>query len=219
MRNIDTIIFDLDGTLLYTLEDLKNSVNYALEKHSMPQRTLDEIKSFVGNGVERLMELAVPCGKENKEFAETFEDFKAHYLIHCNDTTRAYDGIPELLESLYEKGYKMAIVSNKYMTATQELNQMYFAKYIKIAIGQSDNVRKKPAPDTVIEALRQLGSTKETSIYVGDSDVDVATAKASGLPCISCLWGFRTREELIKAGATTFINEPKEVLDVISKIV
>lgn len=215
MKKIDTIIFDLDGTLLYTLEDLKASVNYALEKHSMPPRSLDEVRSFVGNGVERLMELAVPQGKENPEFVKTFEDFKAHYLIHCNDTTRAYDGIMDLLKELHEQGYKLAIVSNKYMKATQELNEMYFSKYIEVAIGQSDNVRKKPAPDTVIEALKRLGSDKESSIYVGDSDVDVATARASELPCISCLWGFRTKEELISSGATTFINEPKELLDIV----
>ena len=215
MKKIDTIIFDLDGTLLYTLEDLKASVNYALEKHSMPPRTLDEVRSFVGNGVERLMELAVPQGKENSEFVQTFEDFKAHYLIHCNDTTRAYDGVMDLLKELHEQGYKLAIVSNKYMKATQELNEMYFSKYIEVAIGQSDNVRKKPAPDTVIEALKRLGSDKESSIYVGDSDVDVATARASELPCISCLWGFRTKEELISSGATTFINEPKELLDIV----
>jgi len=218
MKKIDTIIFDLDGTLLYTLEDLKNSVNYALDKYNMPQRSLEEIKSFVGNGVERLMELAVPDGKENPLFEACFEDFKAHYLIHCNDNTKAYDGIMELLAKLHELGYKMAIVSNKYMTATAELNHMYFDKYIKVAIGQSDNVRKKPAPDTVIEALKQLGSTKENSVYVGDSDVDVATARASELPCISCLWGFRTQEELIKVGATTFINKPMEVLDIVSKM-
>ncbi|MCR4902682.1 MAG: HAD family hydrolase [Butyrivibrio sp.] len=215
MTKIDTIIFDLDGTLLYTLDDLKASVNYALSKHNMPQRSLEEIRQFVGNGVERLMELAVPDGKSNPEFATAFEEFKSHYLIHCNDTTRPYDGIMELLKELKKRGYKMAIVSNKYMTATQELNAMYFDKYITAAIGQSDSVRKKPAPDTVIEALKRLGSTKESSIYVGDSDVDVATARNSELPCISCLWGFRTKEELIKVGADTFVNTPGEILDII----
>ncbi|WP_026662758.1 HAD family hydrolase [Butyrivibrio proteoclasticus] len=215
----NTIIFDLDGTLLNTLEDLMDSVNYALSQYGMPKRELEEIRHFVGNGVERLMELSVPDGKNNPVFQEAFACFKEHYLIHCNDKTGPYPHIMELLEAIHDKGYNMAIVSNKYMNAVKELNELYFSRFIKVAIGESAGIRKKPAPDTVEEAIRQLGVSKDSCVYVGDSEVDHMTAVNSGLRCISCLWGFRTKEELIKAGAgnNIFVTDPMQILEVIQE--
>ena len=214
-----TVIFDLDGTLLNTLEDLMDSVNYALDKYGFPKRSLEEIRHFVGNGVERLMELAVPDGKNNPLFTETFSCFKEYYLVHCNDKTGPYPQIMELLAALHEKGYNMAIVSNKYMNAVKELNDLYFSKYISVAIGESAGIRKKPAPDTVFEAIKELGVEKENCIYVGDSEVDHKTAENSGLKCISCLWGFRTKEELLNAGAgkNIFVTEPMQILEVLQE--
>nr|WP_297767708.1 HAD-IIIA family hydrolase [uncultured Butyrivibrio sp.] len=215
----NTVIFDLDGTLLNTLEDLMDSVNYALDRFEMPERTLEEIRHFVGNGVERLMELSVPGGKENPLFGEAFSCFKEYYLVHCNDKTGPYPHIMDLLKELHDRGYKLAIVSNKYMNAVKELNDLYFSKFITVAIGESAGIRKKPAPDTVIEAMKELGARKEDCIYVGDSEVDHMTAVNSGLRCISCLWGFRTKEELLAAGAekNIFVTDPMQILDVLQE--
>ena len=206
-------IFDLDGTLLDTLQDLANSVNYALRKHDMPEHSIDDIRRFVGNGVRKLMERAVPEGEQNPQFEATFATFRQHYMEHSLDTTRPYDGIPELLRALKQKGCRLAVVSNKMMEATQELCAHFFPE-IEVAIGEheAEGIRKKPAPDTVREALRQLGCDKHGAVYVGDSDVDIMTARNSGLPCISVLWGFRDRQFLTAHGATTFVSHPSELL-------
>ncbi len=218
MSKYKAVIFDLDGTLLNTLEDLRDSVNYALNKYGMPERSLEEIRRFVGNGVERLMVLAVPEGKENPLFNQAFSDFKAHYLIHCNDKTGPYDGIMELLARLSEEGYLLAIVSNKYMNAVQELKDMYFGDYVKVAIGEQTGIRKKPAPDTVLEAMRELNVAKEDCIYVGDSEVDIQTARNTGIPCISVAWGFRTRQEQEEAGGNIFVSDPMEIPDLLKTL-
>ena len=203
-------IFDLDGTLLDTLQDLANSVNYALRQHGMPEHSIDDIRRFVGNGVRLLMERAMPDGAQNPQFEDTFATFRQHYMQHSLDTTRPYDGIPELIHELKARGCKMAVVSNKMMAATQELVRHFFPD-IDVAIGEHEaaGIKKKPAPDTVFEALRQLTENLELrteSVYVGDSDVDIETARNSGLPCISVLWGFRNRDFLLAHGATTFPN-------------
>ena len=145
MKKYKAVIFDLDGTLLDTLEDLKDSVNYALENAGMPLRSLEEVRTFVGNGVRRLMELAVPSGEENPEFDKVFEDFKKHYALHCNDKTAPYPYIMELLSELKKRGYQMAVVSNKFYDAVQELRKLYFEEYIEIAIGEKEGIRRKPA--------------------------------------------------------------------------
>ena len=209
----NTFIFDLDGTLLNTLDDLAASVNYALRTHGMPERTLDEVRSFVGNGVRLLMERAIPEGSANPRFEETFATFRAYYMEHSLDKTRPYEGIPEMIHALKQRGCRLAVVSNKFYAATQELIRHFFPE-ITVAIGEheSEGIRKKPAPDTVFEALRQLGVGKEKAVYVGDSDVDLQTAHNSGLPCISVLWGFRNRDFLLAHGATTFISHPEELL-------
>ena len=209
----NTFIFDLDGTLLNTLDDLAASVNYALRTHGMPERTLDEVRSFVGNGVRLLMERAIPEGSANPRFEETFATFRAYYMEHSLDTTRPYDGIPEMIHALKQRGCRLAVVSNKFYAATQELIRHFFPE-ITVAIGEheAEGIRKKPAPDTVFEALRQLGVGKEKAVYVGDSDVDLQTAHNSGLPCISVLWGFRDHDFLLAHGATTFISRPEKLL-------
>lgn len=213
MKQYSTYIFDLDGTLLDTIQDLAASVNYALSQCRMPERTLDEVRRFVGNGVRLLMIRAVPDGEDNPRFQEAFDIFRSHYLEHSLDTTAPYPGIMEMLQRLKANGKRMAVVSNKLDTATKELIRHFFGNLIEVAIGENEaaGVRKKPAPDTVNEALHQLGVGKEDAVYVGDSDVDLQTARNSGLPCISVLWGFRDREFLLENGATTFVQSPDNI--------
>ena len=214
MITYNTYIFDLDGTLLDTLTDLAASTNYALRTHGMPEHTIDEVRRFVGNGVRKLMERAVPDGADNPLFDEAFATFRQHYMEHSLDTTRPYEGVPDMLAALKAKGCHLAVVSNKMMAATQELCRHFFPETIEVAIGENEaeGIRKKPAPDTVIAALRQLGVGEEGAVYVGDSDVDIATARNSNLPCISVLWGFRDRDFLLQHGASTLISAPKELL-------
>lgn len=215
MKKYNTIIFDLDGTLLNTLEDLKDSVNYALESAGMPVCSLEKVRKSVGNGVRRLMELVVPEGLENPRFEEVFDTFRSHYGRHCNDKTELYPHIMELLKELKEKGYRMAIVSNKYYDGVQELKRLYFSEFIPVAIGEREGIRKKPAPDTVLAALEELGSSIEESVYVGDSEVDIATAANTGMDCIAVAWGFRTREEQEKAGGRVFADDPLDILNLV----
>ena len=211
MHKYKTYIFDLDGTLLSTLADLAASTNYALRTHHMPERSLDEVRRFVGNGVKKLMERAIPDGLNNPLFEETFATFRQHYMQHNLDTTQPYPGIMQLLEQLKAEGKNIAVVSNKFYAATRELCRHFFGKEIKVAIGERPDIHKKPAPDTVIEALRELGVDKEGAVYIGDSDVDIMTAKNSGMPCVSVLWGFRDKEFLLEHGATTLISQPEDM--------
>ena len=163
------------------------------------------------------MQRALPSGQENPDFDKVFAGFKEHYGIHCNDLTKPYDGIMELLELLKEKGVKMAIVSNKADFAVKELSEIYFKGIIPVAIGEkeSEGIRKKPAPDTVMEALRQLGSSAENAVYVGDSEVDLATAENCGMDYILCEWGFREREKLEELRGKVFVKKPSEIADLI----
>lgn len=213
MNTYKTYIFDLDGTLLDTLNDLHASCNYALRTHGMPERSLEEVKQFVGNGVKKLMERAIPDGLENPLFEETLQTFRQHYLLHNLDTTLPYPGIMEMLQQLKAQGKCIAVVSNKFYAATQDLCKHFFGDTIQVAIGEREDIKKKPAPDTVLEALRQLQVTRQDAVYVGDSEVDVETARNSGIPCISVLWGFRSKTFLLSHGATTFIETPNELTD------
>lgn len=214
-RKYDAVIFDLDGTLLNTLEDLKDSVNYSLKKYGMPERSYEEIRHFVGNGVRKLIERAVPEKTESDVLEKTFAAFKEYYVLHCNDKTNVYPGVIQLLIKLQEQDIKMAIVSNKLQSGVQSLYELYFKDYLHTAIGAKEGIRKKPAPDTVLEALRKLNVSKEKAVYIGDSEVDIATAANVGMNCISVTWGFRSRQELIDAGATVFADCPEEILELI----
>ncbi len=207
----ESYIFDLDGTLLNTLDDLAASCNYALRSCGMQERTIDEVRRFVGNGVKKLMERAIPQGLGNPMFDECYATFRKHYLEHSLDTTQPYPGIPEMLERLKRNGAQLAVVSNKFYAATQELVRHFFGEQVEVAIGERPDIRKKPAPDTVVEALRQLDMPRETAVYIGDSDVDIDTAHNCGMPCISVLWGFRSKEFLLQHGATRLVTSPSEI--------
>ena len=212
---LNTIIFDLDGTLLDTLGDLANSVNYALRTYNLPERSLQEVRSFLGNGIRYLMTRSVgEAPIDEARFEEIFQTFRSHYVEHCLDTTCPYPGIMDLLEKLKERGVKMAIVSNKLHPAVQDLNEHFFKGYITSAVGESATVRRKPNPDAVLTALRELGSTPEEAIYVGDSEVDLATSVNAGLPCGLVLWGFRDEDFLRNLpGATQWYAQPQDLLD------
>ena len=213
MKKYSIYVFDLDGTLLDTLGDLAASVNYALRTHGMPEHSIEDVRCFVGNGVRKLMERAVPDGPDNPQFEAVFSIFRAYYMEHAQDTTRPYEGIPETLAALKAQGCRLAVVSNKMRKATEGLCRHFFPDTIEVAIGEDEaaGIRKKPAPDTVFEALRILGD-KGDAVYVGDSDVDIHTAHNAGIPCISVLWGFRDKDFLLQHGAKTFISAPSELL-------
>lgn len=209
--NYDTYVFDLDGTLLSTLGDLAASCNHALRANGMPERTIDEVRRFVGNGVKKLMERAIPGGLDNPLFEKTFADFRQYYMHHNLDTTCPYPGVMEMLESLRSRGKKVAVVSNKFYAATQALCKHFFGDLVDVAIGEREGIRKKPAPDTVNEALAQMNVGKERAVYIGDSDVDIMTANNCGMPCISVLWGFRDYDFLVEHGATIFVTSPLQL--------
>ena len=203
---IDTIIFDLDGTLLNTLEDLMDSVNFALERQGFPLRNLEEIRSFVGNGIRVLMERAVPKDVIGTDtFEVCFKDFNDYYKVHMEDKTAPYDGINEMLKNIKKAGFKTAIVTNKVDYAAQELCNRLFPE-IDLVVGSVDDRPNKPAPDGAFYAIDTLGSKAENTIFVGDADTDILTAKNAGLKSIGVLWGFRDRE-IIEAEGAEYIVE------------
>lgn len=208
---IDTIIFDLDGTLLNTLEDLKDSVNFALEKQGFPLRTLSEIRSFVGNGIRLLMERSVPENTDLEVFDCCFADFCEYYKAHMEDKTAPYDGINDMLSNVKKTGFKTAIVTNKADFAAQDLCRRMFGKNIDLVVGSSDDRPNKPAPDGVFYALEKLNSNVENTIFVGDADTDILTAKNAGLPSIGVLWGFRDREIIENEGAEYIVESVKDL--------
>lgn len=207
----DSVIFDLDGTLLDTLEDLADSMNYALSAHNMKERTLDEIRAFVGNGMLNLARKAVPEGTDEEVINAVLATFKAHYADHSQDKTKPYDGIIPLLSSLKERGIPTAVVSNKADYAVQLLMPKYFGDLIDVAIGELEGVARKPEPDTVHLAMKRMGV--KNPVYVGDSEVDVLTAKNAGIDGIFVTWGFRSKKELILAGASddSIVKSAKEL--------
>ncbi len=212
MKKYKAVIFDLDGTLLNTLEDLADGVNIALQMHGMPQRSLDEVKMAIGNGVVKLIERVVPDGRNNPDFEACLADFRTEYAKIAQNKTCAYDGIPALLTRLQEEGIHMAVVSNKFHDATVALVRQYFPA-IPFAAGERESagIRKKPAPDTVFLAMEEFGVTAEECVYIGDSDVDIETAKNAGMACISVTWGFRDREFLASHGAVMFADTPEQL--------
>ncbi len=213
MKKFNTIIFDMDGTLLNTIDDIADSVNYILKKYGYPQRTYDEIISSVGNGSERLMELSLPEGLKTPDFNRYLEEYKKYYLEHNNIKTLPYEGIIELLKELTKKNYKLAIVSNKNDDNIKSLNKIYFGDYIKTAIGQAEDVKRKPAPDMVYNALKELNSDIDGAVYIGDSEVDIYTARNANMPCVSVCWGFRDKQFLKEQGAEYLIDQPFDLLE------
>lgn len=211
----DTVIFDLDGTLLNTLEDLADSTNYAMRAFGLKERSINEVRNFVGNGVDVLIERAVEGAIPKEQELECLDVFKQHYSKNMDNKTKPYDGIMDVIKELLKRGYHIAIVSNKFDAAVKGLNVDYFEGLFPVAIGASDTVAKKPAPDSVIKALQELHSDKERAVYVGDSDVDIMTARNSGLPCISVTWGFRDEELQRSMGTDYIIHKPEELLDVL----
>lgn len=216
-RRYDTVIFDLDGTLMDTLEDLANAVNEILRRHGYPVRTIQYVRRIVGNGLRQTLTLCLPEGTEQAEIDRLLPEFASYYQAHCQEKTKPYDGIMDMMRELCARGYKLAIVSNKRDAAVKTLNEECFQEYVKVAIGEDESkgILKKPAPDTVYQALRELGSRKEQAVYVGDSEVDKKTADNAGLPCISVDWGFRDREELEKLEPAYLINRPEELLEIL----
>ena len=208
-------IFDLDGTLLDTLEDLYLATNQALTRHSLPARTRDEVRMFVGNGVEMLIRRAVPAETAENTVAAVLADFKAIYATICEDHTVPYPGIIPLLTALRARGIRTAVVSNKFDAATKQLCQKYFGDLVEIAVGERAGIRKKPAPDTVFEVLRQLELSADSAVYIGDSDVDIETARGAGMPCLSVTWGLRDEDFLIEHGATVLVHTPRELLEIL----
>lgn len=207
------VIFDLDGTLLNTLDDLADCTNYALSKFGYPTRTIDEVRQFVGNGVAKLIERAIPEGKNNPNFEKCLAIFKENYAKNMYNKTAPYNGIIEMLSNLKSRGIKIAVVSNKFDLAVKELCKKYFEGVIDFAAGENEaqGIKKKPAPDTVISVLNEFNFASEDAVYVGDSDVDIMTAKNSKMPCISVTWGFRDEKFLLENGATILINAPSEI--------
>lgn len=206
------VIFDLDGTLLDTLEDLYRSVNFALEKSGFPKRSREEVRLFVGNGALNLIKCAVPEGTPQEDRDRVYADFAAHYAAHCFDHTGPYYGIAELLTGLREAGVLLAVVSNKDDTAVKPLCDRYFGSLLDVAVGRRDGVQKKPAPDTVNEVLEILRVEKSDAVYVGDMDVDIETAQNAEIPCISVTWGFRDPNFLHRHGAKIMVSSPDELL-------
>ena len=214
---ISGIIFDLDGTLLDTLEDLTDSVNFALNKYSYPQKSIDSVKRAVGSGVRILFQRVLPNGESSEHFEDVISAFKEHYKSNMFNKTHPYDGILEMLRELKLKGIQTAVVSNKFDTAVKDLCKKYFGDLIHVAIGENEaeGVRKKPAPDSVFKAIEQMRVRIEHVIYAGDSETDVQTARNAEIDCIGCAWGFRDKSVLQDEGARYIIELPEQIFDII----
>ena len=206
-----TIIFDLDGTLLDTLQDLADSTNFALKTMGFPERTLEEVRTFVGNGVAKLIERAIPKETDRETFLKTLSVFKEHYALHCEDHTKLYDGILQLLDMLLQNGAKLAVVSNKTDSAVRVLCEKYLGDRITISVGDREGIARKPEPDSVLEVLKKLNVSTEDAVYIGDSEVDILTAQNAKMDAIIVTWGFRDREFLIRNGAPVLADSAEEL--------
>ena len=212
--NIRYVVFDLDGTLLNTLDDLFLSVNKILSDHGYKTRSKNEVRSYLGNGVRALLDLALP-EEERFRTDELLPEFKAYYDLHKEDNTAPYAGVKEAVAEIKKAGVKCAIVSNKFDAAVQELKNVTFSGLIDFACGEREGVKPKPAPDGVFLAMNELGADPAETVYVGDSEVDLATANNSGLKCVAVSWGFRDRDELVKRGAKNIADTPEQMKDFI----
>ena len=210
MQTKKAVIWDLDGTLLDTLQDLTAAVNFALTQGGYPVRTIHEVRAFVGNGVAKLIERAMPAGASAQQVAEALAVFRQYYAVHSVDVTAPYEGIPAGLEALRDAGVKMAVVSNKLEPAVEALRQRFFADTIAVAAGDVPTRPAKPAPDSTLWAMEQLGVTAEETLFVGDSEVDILTARHAGVDCLAVSWGFRDKECLLGQGAAAVADTPAE---------
>lgn len=217
LMKLQTILFDLDGTLLDSLEGLYDSTNTALQRYGYPKRTREEIRDFLGNGAGKLIECALPDGCANPDYERCLAAFKEDYQTAMMTGSRLYPGITELLEGLHREGCRMAVVSNKMDNAVKKLARRYFGALMPVAIGERPGVRRKPAPDSVFAALEELGMPRETAAYVGDSEVDLETAHNAGLPCFSVDWGNRSDEILLQYGAVSISHTAQELLETLKK--
>ena len=217
MKRYKAIIFDLDGTLLDTLADLAEGTNYALRVNGFPERTIDEIRRFVGNGARKLIERAVPDGQIEAALEKVRQDFDIYYKVHCKDHTGPYPGIMEMLQELVQQGYSLGVVSNKPDFAVQELIPEYFPGIFASVSGERQGVAKKPAPDLIWESMKNLKADSSNAVYVGDSEVDLEAAANAGIPCISVAWGFKGRRFLEEQHAGTIIEVPAEVFAFLQK--
>ena len=215
---IKTVIFDLDGTLLDTLQDLCDSVNYIMSNIGHKNREAREIRSFLGNGAANLLKKSLSSEMEEDKFMKVLDEYKAYYQINMHNKTMPYPGILELLKELKDRGYNLAIVSNKQDEAVKVLAEKYFKGLIDTAAGESTAIKRKPAPDTIYKAIEVLGSKREEAIYVGDSEVDAEAAKNAGIPCVLVTWGFRDREDLEKEKPDYIIDRADELLGIIDNI-
>lgn len=207
----ELVIFDMDGTILYTLDDICDGVNASLSKHGLPVRTKDEIRRHIGNGIRHEIESSVPEGTKESMIDAVFHDFHAWYEIHCNDRTRPYDGIVELLEDLKQAGIHCAVVSNKADYAVKALNEIYFKGLLEAGVGEKDGIARKPAPDEVDEVLRLLNMERNRAVYIGDSEVDIETAANAGMDCIGVSWGYRDRKWLQECGVEVIVDDVSQL--------
>ena len=213
-----TIVFDCDGTLLDTLTDLRNAVNYVLRAHDLPERSVPEVKAALGNGVAHLMRQSLPASISEADFNTYLDEFKTYYGKHLQDYTAPYPGMLDVLDILRAKGYKLAIVSNKIQEGITPLNKEYFGDRLPVAIGERPGLQRKPAPDMVLQALKELDSTQSESIYIGDSEVDVATANNSGLLCIGVTWGFRDEQLHKDLGVKYIARKAEDIVTIIEAL-
>lgn len=211
MMKYELIIFDMDGTILDTLEDLHDALNYSLSLFGYEKRSVDDVRRFLGNGIKKLVERAVPENTPAHDIDNIIQAFLTYYQQHCMDKTKPYAGVTRLIKTLKDRGYLTAVVSNKADPAVQELCRIYFDGLFDYAVGEKNGIKKKPAPDSVISAMEKLGT--KNAIYIGDSEVDIETAKNSGIDCILCTWGFRDKDFLIEHGALLFADKAEDILD------
>lgn len=212
---IQTVIFDLDGTLLYSLEDLKDSVNFVMKKHGFREYTIDEVREAIGNGVRLLMERILPKDIDKNLFEECLSEFKENYSKNMYNKTKPYDGVLDMLKGLREEGYKIAVLSNKFDSAVKELSNKYFGELVDLAVGQKEGVKEKPSPLGIQEIAKELDTDVETCIMVGDSEVDIQTANNAGIDCISVTWGYKNIDFLYDNGATKLVYAPEDILELL----
>lgn len=209
------VIFDLDGTLLNTLGDLRAATNHALEVRGLPPHSMEEIRQFIGNGIRLLICRAMPEGTPEAEIDAALDDFKAYYAAHIHDRTVPYDGIPQLLTALRKRGIKVAVLSNKIDSASQQLIDYFFPGKTDVVFGEHVGVPRKPDPTSCRMVMQQLGVQPEQVLYVGDSGTDMQTAKNAGLYAVGVTWGFRSKEVLLKYGADVLVHRPEQILQIL----